>query len=51
MSKLNDETALKIYNTNDISQSEIAKKYNLDQSTVSNIKTKKLWRHIHEKTE
>lgn len=29
-----------------ISQSKIAKKFNIDQSTVSNIKTGKLWSHV-----
>ena len=46
-SKLTDSLALKIF-FDSRPQRKIAKDYNVTQTTVSNIKLKKIWRHIHE---
>jgi hypothetical protein len=45
--KLCDQKALEVYDALG-AQWRIAKKYNITQATVSQIKTKKTWSHIHD---
>ena len=45
-SKLTSKQVMEIYNL-PLLQNEIAKLYNIDQATVSRIKHKKIWKHIH----
>jgi hypothetical protein len=45
--KLNDESAMAIYESAG-TQHEIARRFNVSRETVSGIKTKRYWRHIHE---
>jgi len=44
--KLTVKQVMEIYNS-PLTQDEIAKLYNIDQSIVSRIKHKKIWKHIH----
>lgn len=44
--KINDNIAIEIYKSTD-SQRKIAKKYNISQRLVLNIKKRKAWNHIH----
>ncbi len=44
---INDATAINIFNFSG-KQSDIAKKFDVSQSTVSMIKRKLYWKHIHE---
>jgi uncharacterized protein YaiE (UPF0345 family) len=49
-SKLNEKTALEIYDlaiNNIFKVTELAKMYNITHSVVSEIKSKKTWKHIH----
>ena len=45
-SKLTATQVIEVYNSS-LKQDEIAKLYNIDQTTVSKIKLKKKWKHIH----
>ena len=44
--KLTVKQAMEIYNL-PLKQDEVAKLYNIDQSIVSKIKHKKIWKHLH----
>lgn len=46
LSKINDEIAMKIY-TDERPHAEIANDYCVSKSTVSAVKTKRRWKHIH----
>jgi DNA invertase Pin-like site-specific DNA recombinase len=46
--KLNDETAMELYNLKDTkSLTEVAKDYGITKQSVSKIWNKKSWTHIH----